>query len=165
MACKRLVIVCNHQTPTYLLVLLNFQCLSSECWDGEDSAAWQPRRHSLDARLFRVKDRCQQSDVEERLCHSNGHFLSKTNGVRLERHRTAHMQLRQAHSSERSDSGANTLTFVAVITCCSVQLFTHNDHAEFQDGDLLKTVILISPLNDVANHVGRNFRETCRYFF
>lgn len=110
---KRLVIAHNHQPSTCVLLYAEFsmpvKCVlrwAGQCCLTASKICWQ--LDSQGVGWLRMRDRCEQSDVEERLCHNYGLVLSKQIGVRLEYLQTTHTQLRQVHPSEWTESWANT---------------------------------------------------------
>lgn len=79
------------------------------------------------------------------MCHSNGLFGAKTNGVGQEWHRNGNT-CNCVVSVYKSivAVNANSVTFMAIITFCSVLLFSQIGWDEFDDGVLLETIILNS---------------------
>lgn len=147
---KRLVIVHNHQPPTCVLLYAEFSMLV-KCvlrWGGQRCLTASKICLQLDSQgvgWLWLRDRCEHSDVEERLCHNHGHVLSKTNWSQT-RIASNHTHAIMSSTSIRVNWVLGKyMAFMAVITNYSVQLFTLNGHTEFQWKDLLQTVTVIFP--------------------
>lgn len=121
----------NHQHMCWFM--LDFQCLSSVYWDGEDSSAWQPlrrvgswiRRMCVDTeRRINVNSRMSRSDYVT----AAAIFCPKQMESDERSAETPHMQLRQALSSEWGECEANALILYAGIKHYTVWLFTCDGH-------------------------------------